>query len=109
MAAFDVPIGDGGIRDEPVPVERGRCGQPRGGCPAAAWRLAVGAGPFLPLSYQVDDGLTEFYGYAVPRRCIWTGFAAFLFMAAMTAVVVALPPHRGWTGKAADEAVFGQK
>ena len=29
-------------------------------------------------------------------------------MAAMTAVVVALPLHRGWTGKAADEAVFGQ-
>ncbi len=42
------------------------------------------------------------------RRCIWAGFAALTFMAAMTLIVVALPPAPGWTGQAAYEAVFGQ-
>ena len=63
---------------------------------------------FFPLSYVLGDVLTEVYGYARARRCIWAGTAALLFMAAMSAVVVALPPDRGWEGQAAYEAVFGQ-
>lgn len=63
---------------------------------------------FFPLSYLLGDVLTEVYGYAAARRCIWVGFAAMLFMVAMAAIVVGLPPDAGWTGQAAYEAVFGQ-
>ena len=63
---------------------------------------------FFPVGYVLGDVLTEVYGYARARRCIWAGFAAMLFMALMSFVVVALPPAEGWTGQAAYEAVFGQ-
>lgn len=63
---------------------------------------------FFPLSYLLGDVLTEVYGYAAARRCIWVGFAALGFMAAMSWIVVALPPDTGWTGQPAYEAVFGQ-
>ena len=33
--------------------------------------------------------------------CVWAGFAAMMFMAVMSWVVVALPPAPGWTGQAA--------
>ena len=63
---------------------------------------------FFPLSYVIGDILTEVYGYARARRCIWAGFVATLFMAMMSWVVVALPPAADWPGQGAYEAVFGQ-
>lgn len=63
---------------------------------------------FFPISYVIGDVLTEVYGYARARRCIWAGFGAMLFMALMSWVVVSLPPADGWDGQAAYEAVFGQ-
>src|ERR1700684_3397473 len=63
---------------------------------------------FFPVSYVLGDVLTEVYGYARARRCIWAGFAAMLFMAFMSWVVVKLPPADSWKGQAAYEAVFGQ-
>ena len=63
---------------------------------------------FFPLSYVIGDVLTEVYGYARARRCIWAGTAALLFMAFMAMVVVALPPAPGWGGQSAYEQVFGQ-
>ena len=63
---------------------------------------------FFPASYVIGDVLTEVYGYARARRCVWAGSAAVLFMALMAAVVVALPPAPGWEGQGAYEAVFGQ-
>ena len=63
---------------------------------------------FFPVSYVLGDVLTEVYGYARARRCVWAGFAALLFMVFMSVVVVALPPDAGWTGQAAYESVFGQ-
>lgn len=62
---------------------------------------------FFPISYVLGDVLTEVYGYANARRCVWTGFAALLFMAFMSFVVVAMPPAAGWDGQAAYESVFG--
>ncbi|MGP1351988.1 MAG: queuosine precursor transporter [Parasphingopyxis sp.] len=70
---------------------------------------AFGAGIlFFPLSYVIGDVLTEVYGYARARRCIWAGFVAMLFMALMATVVVAMPPDPDWPNQAAYEAVFGQ-
>lgn len=63
---------------------------------------------FFPISYVIGDVLTEVYGYARARRCIWAGFAAMLFMAFMAWVVVKLPPADTWSGQAAYEQIFGQ-
>jgi queuosine precursor transporter len=63
---------------------------------------------FFPLSYVIGDILTEVYGYARARRCIWAGTVALLFMAFMATVVVALRPAPDWGGQAAYEQVFGQ-
>jgi uncharacterized integral membrane protein (TIGR00697 family) len=72
-----------------------------------AWPFGAGI-LFFPISYLSDDVLTEVYGYARARRCIWAGFAGMLFMAFMSFVVVALPPAPDWTGQGAYEQVFGQ-
>jgi uncharacterized integral membrane protein (TIGR00697 family) len=70
--------------------------------------FTFGAGiMFFPISYVIGDVLTEVYGYANARRCVWMGFAALLFMAFMSWVVGALPPAAGWDGQAAYESVFG--
>src|SRR4249919_1223323 len=63
---------------------------------------------FFPVSYVIGDVLTEVYGFARARRCIWAGTAALLFMALMAMAVVALPPAPDWGGQPAYEQVFGQ-
>jgi uncharacterized integral membrane protein (TIGR00697 family) len=63
---------------------------------------------FFPVGYVLGDVLTEVYGYARARRCIWAGFAALVFMAGMAWVVVRLPPAPEWGGQAHYDAVFGQ-
>ena len=62
---------------------------------------------FFPVSYVIGDVLTEVYGYARARKVIWTGFAALIFMAFMSYVVVAMPPAESWGGQEAYEQVFG--
>jgi queuosine precursor transporter len=62
---------------------------------------------FFPISYVLGDVLTEVYGYARARRCVWVGFVAMIFMAFMSWVVVAMPPAEGWPNQAAYESVFG--
>ncbi|MDX2199110.1 MAG: queuosine precursor transporter [Phycisphaerae bacterium] len=59
---------------------------------ATVFGLTFGAGNiFFPVSYIFGDVLTEVYGYARTRRVIWAGFAAMVFAAIMSSVVVALP------------------
>ena len=70
---------------------------------------AFGAGIlFFPISYVLGDVLTEVYGYARARRCIWAGFVGVVFMALMSTVVVALPPASSWHGQEAYQQIFGQ-
>jgi queuosine precursor transporter len=71
-----------------------------------AWPFGAGI-LFFPISYVIDDVLTEVYGFARARRALWAGFAALLFMALMEFTVVHLPVAQGWTGQAAYERVFG--
>src|SRR5690242_16803873 len=61
-----------------------------------AWPFGAGI-LFFPISYVIDDVLTEVYGYARARRVIWAGFAALAFMAVMEWTVVHLPVADGWT------------
>jgi uncharacterized integral membrane protein (TIGR00697 family) len=82
---------------------------PDGWWPAQDGTFIFGAGIlFFPVSYVIGDVLTEVYGYAKARRCIWVGFGAMLFMAFMSWVVVSLPPATVWDGQSAYESVFGQ-
>ena len=62
---------------------------------------------FFPISYFFGDVLTEVYGYARDRRVVWAGFGALVFAAAMSLVLVHLPPARGWHDQAAVETIFG--
>ena len=70
------------------------------------WSFGAGV-LFFPISYVIDDVLTEVYGYAHARRAIWCGFVALAFMAFMAWVVVSLPPAKDWPGQPAYEFVFG--
>ena len=55
--------------------------------------VTFGAGVlFFPVSYIFGDILTEVYGYGRDRRVIWAGFAALIFAAVMSTVVLALQP-----------------
>ena len=70
---------------------------PDGWWPAPEGIFIYGAGIlFFPLGYVIGDILTEIYGFARARRVIWTGFAAMIFLAFMSYVVVSLPPFDGW-------------
>jgi uncharacterized integral membrane protein (TIGR00697 family) len=63
---------------------------------------------FFPLSYIFGDILTEVYGYARDRRCVWAGFAALGFASLMATVIVMLPPAADWRDKQpAVEQIFG--
>ena len=75
----------------------------------------VDVGPFtfdggtllFPISYIFGDILTEVYGYRRSRRVIWAGFACAGLMAAVFALVGALPPAEGWENQEAYEAILG--
>lgn len=71
------------------------------------WYFGAGV-LFFPVSYVIGDVLTEVYGYARARRCIWAGFGALVFMVLMAEIVVALPPADGWPFQSDYENVFGQ-
>jgi len=63
---------------------------------------------FFPISYLFGDILTEVYGYARDRRAVWAGFAALIFAAFMSAVIVHLPPADFWRSRQpAVEEMFG--
>ena len=71
-----------------------------------AWPFGAGI-LFFPLSYVLDDVLTEVYGYARARRVVWMGFVALMFLVLMEWTTVALPPASDWGGQAHYEYVFG--
>ncbi len=61
----------------------------------------------FPLSYIFGDVLTEVYGYARARRVIWAGFGATALMAAVLAIVGALPADPSWGQQPAYDAILG--
>jgi len=70
--------------------------------------VTFGAGVlFFPFSYIFGDCLTEVYGYKRARRVVWAGFAALIFAALMSAIVLAFPPAPGWPHQAAYETALG--
>lgn len=74
---------------------------------ASVGGFTFGAGIlFFPVSYVLGDVLTEVYGYANARRCVWVGFFALLFMAFMSFVVVAMPADANWGCAASEDPAF---
>jgi uncharacterized PurR-regulated membrane protein YhhQ (DUF165 family) len=61
---------------------------------------------FFPVSYVIGDVMTEVYGYANARRCVWMGFFALLFMAFMSYVVVAMPASTDWGCASSADPIF---
>ncbi|CAN5208972.1 queuosine precursor transporter [soil metagenome] len=61
---------------------------------------------FFPIGYVLGDVLNEVYGYGRARRCVWVGFFAMLFMAVMSAIVVAMPAFAGWGCAASADPAF---
>jgi uncharacterized PurR-regulated membrane protein YhhQ (DUF165 family) len=74
---------------------------------STAGGLTFGAGIlFFPVSYVLGDVMTEVYGYANARRCVWVGFFALIFMAFMSFVVVAMPASPDWGCAASADALY---
>ena len=72
--------------------------------------ITFGAGVlFFPISYIIGDVMTEVYGYANARRCIWAGFFALLFMVVMSLVVVNIPAAPDWALASASYMVAGKE
>ncbi|AXU17856.1 hypothetical protein C7W88_00300 [Novosphingobium sp. THN1] len=63
---------------------------------------------FFPVSYVIGDVLTEVYGYANARRCVWMGFFALVFMAFMSFVVVKMPFDVAWECASSEDPQFAQ-
>ncbi len=69
--------------------------------------LTVTAGmAIFPLSYIINDCVTEVYGFHTARMVIWTGFAMSLFTALMLNLAIALPGGAQWTSQKAMEEVY---
>jgi uncharacterized integral membrane protein (TIGR00697 family) len=62
----------------------------------------------FPLSFLAADSLTEVYGYRITRQVIWSGFAALIFMAAVSTATIQLPPAPFWQLQDAYAAILNQ-
>ena len=63
---------------------------------AIGWLRFSGAQLLFPITYIFGDIFTEVYGYAASRRAIWNGFFGSALLAAISMLVVALPPSPDW-------------
>lgn len=68
--------------------------------------LTAGIAVF-PVSYIINDCITEVYGYSRARLVIWTGFAANLLVALLLQIGIMLPGTPDWQGQEAMELIFG--
>lgn len=70
--------------------------------------LAVTAGMLLfPVSYIINDCITEVWGYGKARQIIWTGFVVNFVVLLLSRVAVWLPSPDYWTGGESFNFVFG--
>lgn len=74
---------------------------------AIGWLRFSGAQLLFPITYIFGDVFTEVYGYAASRRAIWNGFFGCALLAAISMIVVALPPSPDWPHQQAYATVLG--
>lgn len=65
-------------------------------------------GGFLifPLSYIINDCLSEIYGYKRTRTVIWTAFALNAAFVAIAQIIRLLPPEHFWDGQEHFDYIF---
>lgn len=61
----------------------------------------------FPISYIINDGIAEVWGFRKARLIIWVGFAMNFAVLALFQLAVALPAAPFWQGEAAFRFVFG--
>lgn len=61
----------------------------------------------FPISYIINDCITEVWGFRKAGLIIWTGFAMNSFVVTLGLVAVALPPAPFWEGEEHFNFVFG--
>lgn len=71
------------------------------------WCVLPGAVIIFPISYVINDCLSEVYGFRKSRLVIWTGFAMNFFLLLSSWIVIALPGAPFWDGDASFRYVFG--
>jgi len=62
---------------------------------------------FFPITYIIDDILTEIYGFGASRKLIWLGLLANLIVALGALIIIKLPVSEHSSNQAAFETVFG--
>lgn len=68
---------------------------------------ATGGLVVFPISYILNDCITEVWGFRKARFIIWTGFASNFLMIAFAQAVIALPAAPFWVGEESFDFVFG--
>ena len=71
------------------------------------WCVLPGAVIIFPISYILNDCISEVYGYRKASLVIWTGFAMNLFFVLVAQLVIALPGAPFWDGQDSFAYVFG--
>lgn len=71
------------------------------------WCVLPGAVVLFPISYILNDCLSEVYGYRKTRLVIWTGFAMNFLFVIFAYIVIALPGAPFWNGDESFRQVFG--
>lgn len=61
----------------------------------------------FPISYIINDCMTEVWGYRKARLVIWTGFAMNFFTVIVGLIAVAIPAAPFWQGEEHFNFVFG--
>lgn len=61
----------------------------------------------FPISYIINDCLSEVYGYRMARRVIWLGFLMNLFVVVVTQLAILLPGAVFWPDQEAFSTIFG--
>lgn len=70
--------------------------------------LTVTAGLIVfPISYIINDCMTEVWGYRKARLIIWSGFAMNFLVVGLGLIAVAIPAAPFWNGEAHFNFVFG--
>lgn len=72
------------------------------------WPLVLDGGAILfPLTYIIDDVLSEIYGFKTARKVIFTGFALELCAVGMIWLVSLMPSTSDWGNEAAFNEILG--
>ena len=70
--------------------------------------FTIPAGTIIfPISYIINDVLTEVFGYKIARRVVWMGFFSNLFLVVVVYMAQILPPAPFWDGQQAFERILG--